>query len=390
MEELLAAYHSMLSRTKTNFHRYLYDEIDWQNRLIGITGPRGVGKTTLLLQHIKEKHDRQEVLYVTVEDFYFSTHRLTDLAKELVQRGVRWLYIDEIHKYPEWSRELKLIYDYYPDLNVVFTGSSVLDIRKGASDLSRRAIMYAMQGLSFREYLGLFHKINVPVYSLEEITHHGVKPVEGLEFPLPLFKAYLKTGYYPFSRERGFNERLREIVGQTLETDIPVFAGMNAYVGHKLKRLMGIISESVPFKPNFTKIASMLDVSRNVVGDYLLYMEEAGMITRLRDDTGGIRGLGKVEKTYLDNTNLIYSLVGERADIGNVRETFFMNQTRLRNEVISSPISDFQIAGMTFEVGGKSKGQKQLAGAEQAFVVKDDIETDMLNIIPLWYFGLTY
>lgn len=390
MEELLAAYHSMLSRTKTDFHRYLYDEIDWQNRLIGITGPRGVGKTTLLLQHIKEKHDRQEVLYVTVEDFYFSTHRLTDLAKELVQRGVRWLYIDEIHKYPEWSRELKLIYDYYPDLNVVFTGSSVLDIRKGASDLSRRAIMYAMQGLSFREYLGLFYKINVPVYSLEEITHHGVKPVEGLEFPLPLFKAYLKTGYYPFSRERGFNERLREIVGQTLETDIPVFAGMNAYVGHKLKRLMGIISESVPFKPNFTKIASMLDVSRNVVGDYLLYMEEAGMITRLRDDTGGIRGLGKVEKTYLDNTNLIYSLVGERADIGNVRETFFMNQTRLRNEVISSPISDFQIAGMTFEVGGKSKGQKQLAGAEQAFVVKDDIETDMLNIIPLWYFGLTY
>ena len=389
MEELLTYYNTLVNRTKTDFHRYMYAEIDWEDHLIGLTGPRGVGKTTLVLQRIKETLNRNTTLYVTAEDLYFSNHTLLALAKELADRGFTHFFIDEIHKYPNWSRELKLINDYYPDLYVVFTGSSILDIRKGASDLSRRAVMYTMQGLSFREYLMLFHGIRVPTYSIEEITSQQVD-ASMIERPLPLFREYLQSGYYPFSHERSFSHRLREIINQTLEVDIPVFARMNASTGHKLKRLLTIISESAPFKPNFTKIATLLDVSRNVIADYILMMEEAGMVMQLHNSTTGLRNLGKVEKVYLDNPNLIYNLSSEGADIGNVRETFFLNQTRLRNEVTFSGIADFQIGTFTFEVGGRHKGQQQIEQARHGFIVKDDIETPVLNIIPLWHFGLNY
>lgn len=389
MEELLGYYNLLVNRTKTDFHRYLYTEIDWQDHLVGLTGPRGVGKTTLILQHIKENLNRNTTLYVTAEDLYFSNHTLLSLAKDMADKGFTHFFIDEIHKYPDWSRELKLINDYHPNLHVVFTGSSILDIQKGASDLSRRAVMYSMQGLSFREYLMLFHNINVPVYSIEDIIAQRVD-ANAIEHPLQLFRQYLQTGYYPFSRERNFNRRLREVINQTLEVDIPVFARMNASTGHKLKRLLSIISESAPFKPNFTKIATLLDVSRNVIADYILMMEEAGMAMQLHNSTTGLRNLGKVEKVYLDNTNLIYNLSPENADLGNVRETFFLNQTRLQNEVTFSGIADFQIGDFTFEVGGRHKGQQQIEQANRGFIVKDDIEFPMLNIIPLWHFGLNY
>ena len=382
-------YHTMLGRVKPDFHRYMYDEIDWKDHLIGLTGPRGVGKTTLILQHIKERLNRNTTLYVTAEDLYFSNHSLLDLAKELKNRGFTHFYIDEIHKYPDWSRELKLIADYYPELYVVFTGSSILDIRKGANDLSRRAVMYTMQGLSFREYLKLFHNIDVPIYSVEQLITNQAD-TSMITSPLQLFRQYLQAGYYPFSRERNFDRRLREVIQQTLEVDIPVFGRMNASTGYKLKRLLTIISESAPFKPNFTKIATLLDVSRNVIADYILMMEEAGMAMQLRDGTSGLRGLGKVEKVYLDNPNLVYNLSPSTANIGNVRETFFLNQLRVRNDVFFSGVADFQIGDLTFEVGGRHKGQQQIEQAKNGFIVKDDIEQSMLNIIPLWCFGLNY
>ena len=389
MESLLMYYNTMMGRVKSDFHRYLYDEIDWKDHLIGIVGPRGVGKTTMVLQHIKERLNRNTSLYVTAEDMYFSNNTLLSLAKELKDKGFTHFVIDEIHKYPEWSRELKLISDYYPELYVIFTGSSILDIRRGASDLSRRAVMYAMQGLSFREYLKLFHNIDVPVYSVAQLTSHQAD-TSMLENPLPLFNQYLRMGYYPFSKERSFDRRLRGVITQTLEVDIPFFARMNASTGHKLKRLLTIISESAPFKPNFTKIATLLDVSRNVIADYILMLEEAGMAMQLRDNTGGLRVLGKVEKVYLDNPNIIYNLSPVSAEIGNVRETFFLNQMRVRNDVVFSGIADFQIGDMTFEVGGRRKGQQQIEQAQHGFIVKDDIEQSMLNIIPLWHFGLNY
>ncbi|MFV0554211.1 MAG: ATP-binding protein [Mangrovibacterium sp.] len=389
MQELFEHSHKLVADTPNGFPRYMHQKINWRNRLIGLTGPRGVGKTTMILQHIQQNLNLQEVLYVSAEDFYFLEHRLTDLADTFVKHGGKYLFIDEVHKHPEWSRELKLIYDYHAELNVVFTGSSVLDIKKGAFDLSRRAVMYHMQGLSFREYLELFHQISVKQYTLDEVLNHQVNEAQ-LARPLPLFADYLKQGYYPFALHDDFSVRLRQIINQTLENDIPIYASMHSSTGRKLKQLLSIISKSVPFKPNMSKLGEMLQVSRNNISDYCMWIEDAGMIAQLRSNTNGVRGLGKVDKIYLDNTNLIYSLSGEAANVGNLRETFFLNQLRMQGEVLISAEADFLFEDKTFEIGGKNKGQQQIKNVQQGFVVKDDIERGFMNIIPLWQFGLMY
>lgn len=389
MDRLQELFSKKLRETTTDFHRYMYSRINWDNRMVGLTGPRGVGKTTLILQHIKEQLPREVSLYVTAEDFYFAENKLTDLADTFVKMGGKYLFIDEIHKYKNWSKELKLIYDYHAELKVVFTGSSILDINKGVSDLSRRAVMYNMQGLSFREYLKLFRDIDIERYDLSDILSHKVVLAEGFH-PLAYFGDYLQQGYYPFAKDPDFDIRLQQIISQSLETDIPQYAEMNVSTGRKLKQLLSIIARSVPFKPNISTIATALGSSRNSIADYCLYIEEAGLIAQLRDTTGGIRGLGKVDKIYLDNTNLIYNLGREAADIGNIRETFFLNQMRVAHDPITSEVADFQIDEMIFEVGGKNKKQKQLQGVVNGYVVKDDIETGYSNVIPLWQLGLEY
>lgn len=391
MDKLIANYKKLLQLTPTHFHRYLYDTIHWNGRMVGIVGARGVGKTTMMLQYIKQSLDVNRTLYVSAEDFYFSTHRLVDLADEFCKMGGVYLFIDEVHRYEGWSTELKLIYDYHPDLFVVFSGSSVLDINKGINaDLSRRAVVYTLYGLSFREYLQLFEGIECRSYTLDEVLDHQVEMAVGFH-PLIYFRRYLERGYYPFALEDDYEQKLRGVVAKTLESDIPEYANMNVSTGRKLKRLMGVIAESVPFKPNMASLAEVLSVSRNNVADYLLYIEEAGLITQLRSQTGGIRALGKIDKVYLENTNLIYALVGkEKADIGNVRETFFMNQLRVVSDPITSQVSDFLVGNRTFEVGGRNKKKKQIRDVECAFVVKDDIEYGALNTIPLWMFGLLY
>ena len=388
MNRLQERYRKLLLETDTRFHRYMYDRIDWDARLVGLTGPRGVGKTTLVLQQIKEKRPRETSLYVTAEDFYFADHRLLDLADDFVKQGGKYLVIDEIHRYKDWSRELKLMYDYHPELQVVFTGSSVLDINQGAADLSRRSVMYSMQGLSFREYLQLFHDLSFPVYTLEEVLQRRVE-IPARFHPLPFFGQYLRSGYYPFSPENQ-EIHIQQIVNLALESDIPQYAGMNVSTGRKLKQLLAIIARSVPFKPNVSSIATALNVSRNSVADYCLYIEEAGLIAQLRDDTGGIRGLGKVAKIYLDNPTLAYNLGGEQADIGNIRETFFFNQMRVNHDVVTSSESDFRIGNRTFEIGGRKKGKKQIEGVPNGFVVRDEIEFASGNILPLWHFGFGY
>lgn len=389
MNELFTYSNKLIAEVNTDFLRYAYGKINWKNRFIGLVGPRGVGKTTMVLQYIKKNLPVEKTLYVTAEDFYFAKHRLIDLAKSFTQFGGTHLIIDEIHKYHDWSRELKLIYDYHPNLQVIFTGSSVLDIKKGSSDLSRRAVIYSMQGLSFREYLELFEQIKVATYSLEEILTHKVD-ASSIPFPLRLFKKYLKRGYYPFGLEEDISLKLQQVVNQTLENDVPIFAGMNVNTGRKLKELLGIIAKSVPFKPNMSKIASLLSISRNNISDYLYYMEEAGMVAQLKSDTNGIRALGKVDKLYLDNTNLIYALAKENQNIGNVRETFFLNQTRVNHAIENSKITDFKVASYEFEIGGKNKDASQISGATHGFIVKDEIEKGYLNVIPLWHFGLMY
>jgi predicted AAA+ superfamily ATPase len=389
MRTLYQKFETLLQRTTTDFKRYLYNGVAWESRMIGIIGARGVGKTTMILQHIKENLDSKKALYVSADDMYFGENRLFDLADDFYKNAGEYLFIDEIHKYNDWSRELKNIYDSFPSLKVVFTGSSVLDILKGSADLSRRAIIYILLGLSFREYLKLYHNYETKVYTLEQILSNEVK-LENIQHPLPLFNDYLKRGYYPFGIENELNLRLGQIIVQTLESDIPQYANLNVGTSRKLKRLLSIIAENVPFKPNFSKIAALIGVSRNSLDDYFSYMEKAGLIAQLRDEAGGIRGLGKLDKVYLDNSNIIFNLVGEKLNIGNLRETFFFNQMSVKNDVISSKNADFKIEEYTIEVGGKNKQQKQIEKNSKSFVVKDEIEYGYLNVIPLWAFGMNY
>ena len=378
-----------LEQVPTSFHRYLYDEIKWENRMLGIVGPRGVGKTTLFLQRIREAHSTNDSLYVSADHIYFADHSLYGVAEEFVRNGGKYLFIDEVHKYDNWSRELKSMFDSLPDLHVCFTGSSVLDIEKGQADLSRRAPKYMLQGLSFREYLAIEHGIEAPLLSLAEILE-GVPSIQGLEHPLPLFKGYLRRGYYPFGGDPDFDIELGQVIGRTLESDIPLFAQMTPATGRKLLKLMAIVSTLAPFKPNMTSLGSQIQASRNNIEDYLLYMEKAGMIAQLRTGASGVGALGKPEKVYLDNTNILYNLSEGNEDVGSVRETFFFNQMRVKHLVTASKLSDFEIGGITFEVGGKNKGQAQIRDAERGYIVKDDIEYGHGNVVPLWMFGLTY
>jgi predicted AAA+ superfamily ATPase len=274
---------------------------------------------------------------------------------------------------------------------VVFTGSSVLDILKGNADLSRRALLLHLQGLSFREYLQFFHNITIPVLSLDEILSQKANELKStIGYPIKFFKEYLQKGYYPFGNDEFFAAHLRQIVSQTMESDIPVYANMNISTGRKLLKLLAVIAESVPFKPNFSKLSNLIEVSKNNIADYFYYIEKAGMIAQLREKTESFLIVGKAEKVYLDNPNLAFCLSEKEPDTGNLRETVFFNQMRVNNKVYRSEKGDFNIDNMTFEVGGKSKTQKQIEGLKNAYIVKDDIEYGCKNLIPLWAFGLTY
>jgi len=389
MNTLFEFSNKRIEDVSVSFVRYMYDRIKWNGRMLGLVGPRGVGKTTLLLQYAKLQLNPADTLYVSMDQMYFASHSLLEVADRFNKTGGKHLLIDEIHKYPDWSRVLKELYDRYDDMQVIFTGSSILDIYRGSADLSRRAPIYHMQGLSFREYLHLFHQIEASVYSLDDILHHRTK-LPGVAHPIQYFQMYLRDGYYPFSRDVEFKMELQQLINQTLETDIPQYAQVHVSVGRKLKQLLSVIAQSVPFKPQMTSLANATKISRNDIPDYLYYMERAGMIGQLRDNTGGVRGLGKVEKIYIDNPNLMYALAEQTPDIGNIRETFFYNQTRVNNNVLSSRVSDFAIGDYTFEVGGKKKGNKQIEDVPNGIVVKDDIEYGFLNVIPLWALGLNY
>lgn len=388
-ESLYAYMRLQLELTCSEFHRYLYNDVNWNARMVAITGARGVGKSTMVLQYVKTQISDCKVLYISADHTFFTTHTLVEVADDFSKEAGSLLVIDEVHKYPDWSRELKQIYDTHPDMKVIFTGSSVLDIIDGVADLSRRVLHYTMYGLSFREYLGLFHHISVPKYSLEEILD-GKAHIEGMLHPLPAFREYLSAGYYPFAIEGDFPLRMQNVITKTIESDIAQYAGLRATTAKKLKKMLVVISGLAPYKPNADNLALEIGISRNSVQDYLSLLERAQLIGQLRDDTGGIRGLGKVEKVYIDNPSLMRVLSGGKTDVGNMRETFFYNQMRVKNDVISSRQSDFKIEKYTFEVGGRKKGKKQIEDIPDSFIVKDDIEFAQGNIIPLWAFGLNY
>ncbi len=392
MEQLFDLYMAKLAETKTDFVRYLHDRINWDSQLIAIVGARGIGKTTLVLQHIKLTGAQKESLYVAADNTYFSSNTLFDTASAFVRNGGKTFYIDEVHKYAGWSREIKMIYDYLPDLKVVVTGSSILDIAKGTdADLSRRAIPYLMEGLSFREYLNYTLGTGIRAFSLEEIIAGNAELPPEAGHPLVHFKEYLAKGYFPFFKTDDYLMRLENVINHTMEMDIPAFAGMSISSARKLKKLLYVISRSVPFKPNFSEIGRALAIDRGTVSDYMVYMEKSGLTRQLNAAPDGMALVEKTEKVYLGNTNFIHALSDGNPDTGNIRETFFLSALAVNHKVTASPVSDFLVDGHIFEVRGRGKSGKQVREVEDAYyIVKDDIEHAYMNIIPLWAFGLNY
>lgn len=391
MEALLQSFRLRLDLTPTAYVRSFHDTINWNNRLIGILGQKGVGKSTMILQHIKMYDDISESLYVQADDFYFADHRIYDLALTFFQRGGKKLYIDEIHKYSGWNTEIKMIYDQLPLLKVVYSGSSVLDLKKGAkADLSRRTIEYFMPILSFREYLNISKAWNLKTASLDEILSGHIDFPYGEHRPIKYYKEYLQRGCYPYFSEEDFIIKLKQAVIATVEDDIPKYAEMTVAASVKLKKLMFMLAQSVPYKPNYTTLARDLDLSRNTLPDYIDYLEKSGLFNALREKSTGDGLLQKPEKLYLDNSNIIYALGLDKSDDGTIRETMFLSWTRQMYAVYSSKISDFEIDGITFEVGGRNKTGRQIKSAERGFVVKDDIEYAVGNTIPIWMFGFLY
>ncbi|MCC8112913.1 MAG: AAA family ATPase [Bacteroidales bacterium] len=390
MEQLQERYRSAIKQAPTQFVRYLDSKINWEARLIGILGARGVGKTILLRQHIKLYDNPDTSLYVDAGDIYFTSHTLYDLANQFQLNGGKKLYIDEIHRYKNWSTEVKMIYDFLPSLQVVYTGSSILELEKGGADLSRRKLEYFLAGLSFREFLQWNYGYIVPVFSLEDILKSNQIEWNFPEKPLPLFKEYLHNGYYPFSKEGDFIDRLNASVETTLNVDIPQFAKMSVSTIQKIKKLFYVIAQSVPFKPNNSELARTLRIDRGELPDLYAYLAKSGLIRALELEVKGISRVSSPEKILIDNTNLSFCLSNETPDIGSLRETAFCQMTSVTNKVTASPQTDFCIGKYSFEVGGRNKGTQQISGLKEAFIVRDDTEYRYLNFIPLWHFGFLY
>jgi predicted AAA+ superfamily ATPase len=395
MDKLLEKSARKINNVSVMFKRYLYDEINQINRLIAIKGARGTGKTTMLLQ-LAKAYNSDEVLYVALDDLFFSENTLYSLAEKFVKIGGKTILIDEVHKYPNWSRELKLIYDDFQDLKVIFTSSSILDINKGESDLSRRAVTYNLAELSFREYLLLYEKIELPVFTLEEILkNHKSISLQLIEkfTPFKYFSKYLKVGNYPFfeSNEEEYYQKLRNTVNLILEVDLQTTENLDFQTLAKLKRLLFVVSSNVPFTPNIQKISDNIQLNRNALVRSLQLLDRAALIRMLYKQTRSISILNKPDKIWMHNTNLMFAISGEQVEIGTIRETFFM-QNLVQKHTLSLPDKgDVLVDNIyLFEIGGKNKTKKQIAHAENAFVVNDDIEIGFQNSIPLWLFGFLY
>lgn len=395
METLLEAHNRQITQLEIRFRRDL--NIDWNDRLIGLTGARGVGKTTFLLTHIKEfLNNSPKALYASMDDFYFTNTSLLQLADEWVKRGGSHLFIDEIHKYTNWSQELKNIYDRYKKLKVVFTGSSVLHIQSGNADLSRRAVVYNMEGLSFREYLNIEANTNFKKITLLELlkNHEAIcREIVSNIKPLEHFDNYLKHGYYPYYLESTstYHRKLLNTINLMLEVDLPYLRHVEVKYIHKLKKLLYLLAQSAPFQPNVSQLATDMEVSRNTVMLYLNYLEESKLLNLLRSKASSDAMLAKPEKVYLHHSNLLHAIGNLVVNKGNERETFFYNQLNNVYKVAYTTAGDFLVEGKyTFEIGGKTKSKKQIKEIKNSYIAADMLEYGFDNKIPLWLFGFLY
>lgn len=397
MNTLIERSEFLLSRVNLSFRRYLSDRINWGNRLIGIKGARGTGKTTLLLQRLHDlKLPSSKAAYFSLDDLYFSAHPFMETADLFYKQGGKYLFLDEVHKYHGWAQIIKNLYDFYPDLHIVFTGSSIIDIAREEADLSRRALMFELYGLSYREYINYKYGVNLPKLSFEQITQHHteIRLLFGPDFrPLQYLREYLTEGYYPFFREDplGYHQRLQQLIRIIIEYDMAEIQDFDIRNAKKMLQLLYILSENVPFKPNLSKLAQKSGIHRNSLISYLHYLEKARLIQLLYPAGISTSILQKPEKIYLNNTNLAFALSISSPDVGNLRETFFISQLQVSHKLSYPHKGDFMVDGKwIFEVGGKNKGQRQISGLEFSFLVKDDIEYPVMGSLPLWIFGFLY
>ena len=398
IHDLYANSARLVKAVDLRFLRYMYTVIDWDIRMLCIRGARGVGKTTMMLQYLKAHQLRpSQALYVTLDDLWFTEHRLIDLADYHFTHGGTHLFVDEVHRYPfrTWSQELKNIYDRYPGFHVVFSGSSMLQLDQSSADLSRRCIFYDMQGLSFREYLILEGHLSIPSLTLEQLlgSHEQLSVDLSSETKmLPLFTDYLRHGYYPFYRESrlSYDKAIQQVVSNIIDTDLPAVEKIEYITATKLKRLFVLLSQMVPFTLNLTNLGQQIEAPRQAVLRMCHLLQQAGLLNLLYNKKNSISQLGKPEKLYLENPNLLYAM-SANAEIGTVRETFFVNQLKVAHSLFFSGTGDF-IAdeSITFEVGGRSKTFDQIKDIPNSYLAVDDIEFGTSHRVPLWMFGLLY
>ncbi len=401
MEDLSQLYEvqsRLLGHIRTSFVRSLDKEINWDSRLVSLKGARGTGKTTLFLQHIKNMSEplRAKSLYASLDFIWFSRHSLYDLADSFYKSGGLYLFLDEVHKYPFWAQEIKNIYDSFPALHIAFTGSSLLEILNSRSDLSRRALSYTLNGLSFREFVNLRTCNEFSAVTLDDIlTRHTqiANDIVANIKPLQFFDEYLRIGFYPYfiEGEQEYPLRLQETANMILEVELPMLRNVNTAFIPRLKQLLAIIAESVPFIPNITKIASLIGIGRETLMQYLAYFDEACLTRSLYKKSRGISALQKPDKLYLENTNLMYVLGGSNTNGGNVRETFAANQLSCTHTINYTDAGDFLVDGTyTVEVGGQNKTRSQIKDVADSYVAADGIESGHGSYIPLWLFGWMY
>ena len=396
LQSLFNNYHRKIAKIDLRFKRYLYTQINWNARIISIKGARGVGKTTMLLQHILENYeDIDQTLYASLDDLWFANQSLIDLVDWADQHGIRRLYLDEVHRYEQWSETLKNIYDSYPDMSIVYTSSSLLMMDHGRVDLSRRQTSYTLHGLSFREFLTYENILHADPIPLEDLlhnhVHHAMQTLRDIKVA-PLFEAYLHHGYYPFYHEAGddFAPRLRETVSVVIDNDLPTVENMTFDTLQKVRKLVMIISERVPFEPNMSELWKQLSTN-NDLGLRMLYaLDKAQILSLLTSKAKNYKFLHKPDKIFLGNPNLMHVLC-TTVNKGNERETFFNSQLTVAHDVKCPQKGDFLIDDKyLFEVGGRKKSFEQIADVPDSFLAVDDTEIGHGNRIPLWLFGFTY
>lgn len=400
MESLIKRHLNRMQTVNLDFVRNLMDEIDWNERLLMIKGQKGVGKTTLMTQRILQMFgptNTTEVLYVSLDNIYFGTHKLLDFIEQFHAQGGKYLFMDEVHKYKGWSLEVKNAYDEFTDLHMVLSGSSLINLSDGEADLSRRCISYTMLGLSFREYLQMFHQKGFRRRTLQEILTDGnsiCAEVNAQVRPLPLFSEYLRYGYYPFLKESQSNYyvRIENIVNTTIEMELPQLRKLDIGNIRKMKSLLGILSSNVPYALDTVKLSKMAELSRITLLQYLQNLSEARLIQLLYSDVTNVKRLQKPDKIYMENPNMLHALATTQVNEGAEREVFFVNQLSAKHVVEYSKTSaDFTIDHQyTIEVGGRSKDGKQIADVANGYIASADEEYVLGNKIPLWLFGFLY